>query len=340
MNHLADMTPGDARSVGSGAAQEVWMKKPELNKVMNIEVLLHLKYAFAFGLVAMPSPVVTLSDKPGGGVTQVCLPFLNFYELLPQNTELVDKMRDSLGILVFGLAHLLATDLVADKFLLTRVWHKAETRVDQEGDFWFNKACASERVATVIKDPSTAHKHKKWYAYLGGGAVDSEQTELVSGLVIITKNWEWAALTVVASWLLSCTCECGELSWPNAARIIPTEAWEETVDPLDDEAAAGDGVQQPQLQKPEDLFLEKCEHYRIMLMGILIHWPHPCLYGEAARTSLDTAACRQQMQEWWNTEMVTNTGFSCTTENDENERAGEKGKKAAKGAKWARKGYR
>ena len=247
------------------------MSKPDLNKVMEIDDPAHLKYAFAFGLVAMPSPVVTLSEKPEGGVTQVCLPFLNLNELLPQNTEVVDKMRDSLGILVFGLAHLLGTDMVTEYLLVTRVWHKAETKVDKEGNFWFNKACPSERVATVIQDSRKAQtkqssKKNKWYAYLGGGAVDSEQTELLSGLVIITKNWQWAALTVVASWFLSCSCECGELSWPNKARIIATEAWEETVDPLDDggedkgtaEPAAGDGVQQPRQQKPEDLFLEKC----------------------------------------------------------------------------------
>ena len=120
--------------------------------------------------------------------------------------------------------------------MLTRVWHKAETKVDQEGHLWFNKACAPERVATVIQDPGKAQtkqsiKKNKWCACLGGGAVDSEQTELLSGLVIITKNWQWAALTVVASWFLSCSCECGELSWPNKARIIATEAWEEPVDP-------------------------------------------------------------------------------------------------------------
>ena len=106
--------------------------------------------------------------------------------------------------------------------------------------------------------------------------MDSEQTELLSGLVIITENWQWAALTVVASWFLSCSCECGELSWPSAARIIATEAWEETVGPFDGggeekgtaEPAAGDGVQQPRQQKPEDLFLEMCELFRIELMGM------------------------------------------------------------------------
>ena len=79
---------------------------------------------------------------------------------------------------------------------MTRVWHKAETKVDEEGNFWFHKACPSERVATVIQDSRKAQtkqssKKNKWYAYLGGGAVDSEQTELLSGLVSITKNWQW-----------------------------------------------------------------------------------------------------------------------------------------------------
>ena len=219
--------------------------------------------------------------------------------------------------------------MVTEDFLLTRVWHKAETKVDQEGHLWFNKACAPERVAAVIQDPRKAQtkqssKKNKWYAYLGGGAVDSEQTELLSGLVIITKNWQWAALTVVASWFLSCSCECGELSWPNKARIITTEAWEETVDPLDDggeekgtaEPAAGDGVQQPRQQKPEDLFLEKCEQFRTELLGMFRTWPHPWRRG--ARSG-ETEACRQLMQEWWNAEMLTNSGFQWTRDKGEQE---------------------
>ena len=257
---------------------------------------------------------------------------LNLNELLPQSRELVDKMRDSLGILVFGLAHLLETDMVTDELLLTRVWHKAETKVDQEGHLWFNKACASERVATVIQDPRKAQTkqsstNNKWYAYLGGGAVDSEQTELLSGLVIITKNWQWAALTVVASWFLSCSCECGELSWPNKARIITTEAWEEPVDPLDGggeekgtaEPAAGDGVQQPRQQKPEDLFLEMCERFRTELVGMPRTRP------------LDTEESRQQMKKWWNAEMLANSGFQRTSDTDEQSQS-ETEAKAAKGA--------
>ena len=45
------------------------------------------------------------------------MPFLNLDELLPQSTEVVDKMRDSLGTLVFGLACLLGPpDMVTEGF--------------------------------------------------------------------------------------------------------------------------------------------------------------------------------------------------------------------------------
>ena len=179
--------------------------------------------------------------------------------------------------------------------------------------------------------------------------MDSEQTELLSGLVIITKNWQWAALTVVASWFLSCSCECGELSWPNKARIITTEAWEEAVDPLDGggeekgtaEPAAGDGVQQPRQQKPEDLFLEKCELFRDKLSGMFPTW--------RSGWTESSEACRRRMQERWNAEMLTNSGFQRTRDKDKQEQADkeakgakgakrEKGEKAAKGAKGAKGG--
>ena len=90
------------------------------------------------------------------------------------------------------------------------------------------------------------------------------------------------------------------------------------MDPLDDggeekgtaEPAAGDGVQQPRQQKPEDLFLEKCDRSRIERVGMSRAWP------------LGTEACRQLMQEWWNAEMLTNSGFQSTRDKDEQEQAG------------------
>ena len=103
--------------------------------------------------------------------------------------------------------------------------------------------------------------------------------------------------------------------------------------PLDDggegkgtaEPAAGDGVQQPRQQKPEDLFLEKCERFRVALLRMLRTGPFlqpPADYTEPGRRPSDTEACRQRMQEWWNAEMLTNSGFQSTRDKDEQEQAG------------------
>ena len=90
------------------------------------------------------------------------------------------------------------------------------------------------------------------------------------------------------------------------------------------EPAAGDGVQQPRQQKPEDLFLEKCELFRIELVWMLRTGPFlqpPADYTEPGRRPLDTEACRQRMQEWWNAEMLTNSGFQSTRDKDEQEQS-------------------
>ena len=62
LTDLAVANAAEAKQVGFGAAQELWMSKPDLNKVMEIDDPRHLKYAFAFGLVAMPCPVVALNE--------------------------------------------------------------------------------------------------------------------------------------------------------------------------------------------------------------------------------------------------------------------------------------
>lgn len=87
--------------------------------------------------------------------------------------------------------------------------HKTEIKEDH-GALWFNKACASSRLATCILDPTRKRgKKKQWYVYLGGGAVDVDQSELLAGGVVLCKDWAWAALTLLAAWLLLCTCPCG-----------------------------------------------------------------------------------------------------------------------------------
>ena len=66
---------------------------------------------------------------------------------------------------------------------------------EEDGDLWFNKPCQSGRVATAIKDGGNS----VLYMYIGGGAVDHEQSYLLGGLVVLCKSWRWAALVYAAA---------------------------------------------------------------------------------------------------------------------------------------------
>eukprot|EP00974_Lingulodinium_polyedra_P000795 75492-Lingulodinium_polyedra.AAC.1 len=60
---------------------------------------------------------------------------------------------------------------------LVRTPHKAEWKGDKQGLLWFNKACESAGIAATIVDTSRQKgKLKRWYVYLGGGAVGNNQT--------------------------------------------------------------------------------------------------------------------------------------------------------------------
>ena len=88
--------------------------------------------------------------------------------------------------------------------MLKKWAHKAEIVEDAAGGVWYNKACRSNRIATTCVDTTMkSNKCKRFYMYLGGGAVDQEQTELLSGAVVHAKNWSWAALAVVAARLVT-----------------------------------------------------------------------------------------------------------------------------------------
>ena len=65
-------------------------------------------------------------------------------------------------------------------------WNLYKMQVRREkGDLWFHKCCSSDRMATVIK----VDRNKKLYLYLGGGAVDLEQSFLLSSLVVCCNGW-------------------------------------------------------------------------------------------------------------------------------------------------------
>ena len=77
---------------------------------------------------------------------------------------------------------------------LCRTTHKMKIK-EEEGELWFNKACRSDRIASTIHDGSK----NAVYMYVGGGAVDSEQSYLLSGILILCKSWKWAALSYTAT---------------------------------------------------------------------------------------------------------------------------------------------
>ena len=66
---------------------------------------------------------------------------------------------------------------------------------EDDGELWFNKSCQSDRIATAIK----VDRKSALYMYVGGGAVDHEQSYLLGGLVVVCKNWKWAALMYAAA---------------------------------------------------------------------------------------------------------------------------------------------
>ena len=57
----------------------------------------------------------------------------------------------------------------------------------------------------------------------GGGAVDAEETEFLSGVVVLAKSWKWAALTYMAAWVLTSCCASGEAAWPEPALLFLEE---------------------------------------------------------------------------------------------------------------------
>ena len=170
----------------------------------------HVGLALGFGIVLTPCAVVELSEDPRGGLTRVALPFLSMGNMSDSNKgqEAVEPMLRALGVVVWHLASAMCPEKLA-RCELTTIAHKMEIKEDH-GALWFNKACPSSRLATCILDPARKRgKKKQWYVYLGGGAIDVDQSELLAGGVVLCKDWAWARLTLLAAWLLLCTCPCG-----------------------------------------------------------------------------------------------------------------------------------
>ena len=109
-----------------------------------------------------------MSSKPDKGFTRLCFPFLQTNR--GPNPE--DAITSLCGLAWF-LAYMLDKEL-AEKARLCRVTHKMRV-VEDDGDLWFNKSCQSGRMATAIN----VERKSVLYMYVGGGAVDNEQTVLL-----------------------------------------------------------------------------------------------------------------------------------------------------------------
>ena len=192
------------RKVGHGAAMKTWVAQLPEDRSVNPKDPKHIGLALGFGIVLMPCAIVELSENSQGGLTRIALPFLS----MSNAWDSVEPMLNALGVVVWHLAEALFPMKIAGCQLTTH-FHMMEIKKDH-GALWFNKACGSSRLATCIFDPNLrGSKRKQWYAYLGGGAIDVEQSELLAGAVVLCKDWVWAELALLAAWLLLCTCPCG-----------------------------------------------------------------------------------------------------------------------------------
>ena len=69
--------------------------------------------------------------------------------------------------------------------------HKVEVVSEEShSEFWFNKSCDSNRVASVFFNEKKKGKTQQWKIYLGGGSVDAEQTQCLCGAAVLTNKLE------------------------------------------------------------------------------------------------------------------------------------------------------
>ena len=133
--------------------------------------------AMAFSHLMPPCGIAEVSAKPDKGITRLCFPFLQ----TSWGPDPEDAITSRCG-LTWLLAFILEKDLV-EQTRLCRVSHKIRITED-DGDLRFNKSCQSARIAAAIK----VDRKSVLYMYVGGGAVDHEQSYLLGCLAVVCKN--------------------------------------------------------------------------------------------------------------------------------------------------------
>ena len=113
--------------------------------------------------------------------------------------------------------------------------------------------------------------------------MDNDQTTFLKGVVVLAKDWEWAACTLVASWLLSCCSECGTPVWVDKRLIF--ESAEEP-----NEGMPGTDPQEGADQRFEKLCVKVLhEFHEAMTMNSAAGWPFHLPQGKDDDTTVSVA---------------------------------------------------
>jgi len=176
------------RDKGHGRTAEKYGVSDSQSRVKQDIEVCNWRPAMIFSHLLIPCGIAEVSSKQDKGITRLCLPFIQT-ETGPNPEDAIT----SLCSLAWFLAYHLENALV-EKARLCRVTHKMRV-VEDDGDLWFNKSCHSARMATCIK----IDRKSVVYMYVGGGAVDHDQSQIFGGLVVVCKSWKWAAMIYTAA---------------------------------------------------------------------------------------------------------------------------------------------
>ena len=287
---LMDFSSSDLQDVagkGVGKAARYWrveMPEPENPEPRSKHAIAQ---AILFGALLVPSVVTQLSEDPSGGVTLLSVPVLSLPCLGRLGAARIDDsygtepMLNGLAVLCWHLVGLLQPEEIADGKLVA-LRHKAEVK-EVSGSLWFQKACNSNRVASVLfKATQKAGKRKRIYMYRGGGSLDASATSLADSIVVLAKNWILAGVVHLALWLATACSPFTVEAWPDVACTVPSLADSEPQGDDDDDSEPGDDAS-PVHEIPNDVvavqsFLETCEDLRDRLLShrSFREWPgHP-----------------------------------------------------------------
>ncbi len=136
--------------------------------------------------------------------------------------------------------------------------------------------------------------------------MDNEQATLLQGAVVLAKDWEWAALTAIAAWLVTCCCPVGEASWPEEKLIFAEGDKKTDEDPLADEelqpapeAQESSGGQAQKFDMLCKVFLGRLlERQAAFKEWTIIDPVHDVVTMGALQRQVWAATCQKRLRQW------------------------------------------